>query len=120
VAESVFAVFDNDILVSTVADTLLWYFYSRIIFLESVGIRSFSALYGYGVVIDGHIAVLDKEVLAYVQVDSVSRWSLAVIWLAEGIDAKAKYLDILTVVVMARPESGILQLYAFYLYILTV
>ena len=66
-AESIFAVFDNDILVSTIADALLWYFNSRIILLESIGVRSFSTLYGYGIVIDGHIAVLDKDVLAYIK-----------------------------------------------------
>ena len=118
--ESIFTVFNNDILISTVADTLLWYFYSRIILLESIGVRSFSSLYGNGVVIDGHIAVLDKDVLAYIKVYGVSRWSLAIVGLAEGIDTEADYLYIITVVVMTRPECGILQFHTLYLYILAV
>ena len=79
VTEAVFTVFDDDVAVGTVAYALFGYLHSVVVLLEGVGIRTLAAFYGYGIIVDRHIAVFHEDVLHHVKVYGVGRRSLAVV-----------------------------------------
>ena len=71
--ETILTVFYDDVAVFSVSDVFLRYLNSRILRHESIGVWSLTALYGYSIIVHGHIAVLDKHILYYVKVYGISR-----------------------------------------------
>jgi voltage-gated potassium channel Kch len=120
VAEAILAILDNDISVLAVSDTLRWYLHSRIFFHEGIGIRTFSAFYSHGIIVDRHIAVLYQHVFYHVKVDGIRGRTFCVIGLAETVDAASEELHVLGVIDVVCPESGVLEVHTLNLNILAV
>jgi len=80
--------------------------------------RALASFEGYGVVVDRHITALDQYVRANVEVDSIGagRLNRGV----RRIDVKVEYFDIVALIIVARPEAGVMQTYVLHLHIVAM
>ena len=120
VTETILTILDDNIPILAISDTLRWYLHSRIFFLEGIGVRTFTAFYSNGIIVDRHIAVLYQHVFYHVKVDGIRGRTFCVIGLAETVDAASEELHVLGVIDVVCPESRVLEVHSFNLNILTV
>ena len=86
VTESVFTIFNYDITILSISFAFRRNLYSWVFFHESIGIRTLSAFYCHGIVIYRHVAVFDKYILYYVEVDCIGGRSFGIIGLSEAVN----------------------------------
>ena len=93
--ETIFAIFYDDVAVFSVTDVFIWYLYSRILCHEGISIGSLTSLYGYCIIVHGHIAVFDEHILYYVKVNRIGRRSFGVVWFSKAVNMATDKLYVL-------------------------
>ena len=119
-AETILAILDNDIPVLTVSNAFRWYLHPRIFFHEGIGVRTFTALYSHGIIINGHIAVLYQYVLHHVKVDGIGGRTFGIVGSAEAVNPASEEFHVLGIIYVVSPESGVLEVHALNLNVLAV
>lgn len=105
VAKAKFAILDQDIHVFAVVGV-------------GVGPGAFAAFQRDGVVVDRHVAAFDQDIGARIQVDGVGAGCLDG-RVGRG-NVQVEDLDVGTLVVMAGPETRVVQLHVLYLHVVAV
>ena len=82
--------------------------------------RSFASLHGYSIIVDLHITATDEDVVHHIEVDGIGRRSFVGFRFGKGEDADALQTDVMAVVDMCGPESGVLQTHVLDAYVLAV
>ena len=92
--ETILAILDDDVAVLAIAYALRRYLYARIFFHKGIGIRAFTALDSYGIIVNRHVAVLYQHILHHVKVYGICGWTFGVVRLAEAVDSTTEKLDV--------------------------
>ena len=103
--EAILTIFDDDISILAISDTLRRYLHSRIFFHEGIGIRTFAALYRHGIIIYGHIAVLYQHVFYHVKVYGIRGRTFGIVGLAKAVYPASEDFHVLGVIDVVCPES---------------
>ena len=107
---------------AAVAKTICTVFYDDIGIAAVIGVfirpRAFTAFQGYGIVIDGHIAVLNQYVAAYIDIDGVTARRFYRSGGSENMEIQQ--LDVIAAVDMRSPERRVHETYSGDLHIVAV
>ena len=118
--ETILAILDYDVAVLAIANALRRYLYAWIFFHKGIGIRTFTALDSYGIIVNRHIAVLYQHILHHVKVYGIRGRAFSVVGLAEAVDSASEEFNVLGVIDVVSPKGGVLEIHALNLYVLAV
>jgi hypothetical protein len=93
-AETILAIFDDDIAVLAISYALERYLYAWVFFHKGIGIRSFTTFDSHGIIVNRHIAVLYQHILHHVKIYGICGRTFRFIRLAEAVDSATKELDV--------------------------